>query len=317
MIETIRTYNSQFDFKPEIINEHLINKNYKHILLSGMGGSHLSAGILKTIQPDLDIYIHKDYDLPPFSKTFLESGLLIASSYSGNTEEVLSFYDKAKQLYDLPILCITCGGKLLDRAQKNNDPYIILPQTDFVPRTALGISTIALASVLKDKTIMHKLQNIRLDIDSLEQKAQHIVEHISNKIPLIYSSNQNMHLAYNWKIKMNETAKIMAFCNTIPESNHNELESYEFEKHLDMFVPIFLKDVSDDVRVQKRFSTFEDILKEQHINPVLIDISNTDIYQKIYTSIVLGDFVSLLLAYNSGVPQAEVPLIEKFKNKLI
>ena len=317
MIETIRAYNSQFDFKPEIINEHLINKNYKHIVLCGMGGSHLSAGILKTIEPRTDIYIHKDYDVPPFSKIFLESGLLIASSYSGNTEEVLSFYDKIKQLYDLPVLCITCGGQLLERAQKNNDPYIILPQTDFVPRTALGISTIALASVLKDKYILRGLQSIQLDIKTLEQQAQDIVGALVNKIPLIYSSNQNMHLAYNWKIKMNETAKIMAFCNTIPESNHNELESYEFEKHLDMFVPIFLKDSSDDVRVQKRFSTFEDILKEQQSNPISIDISSTDIYQKIYNTIVLGDFVSVLLAHTNGVPQAEVPLIEKFKNKLI
>ena len=317
MRETIRTYNSQFAFDPHIINEHLIHKNYKRIILCGMGGSHLCAGILKTICPDIDIHIHKDYDIPHFPKIVLESSLLIASSYSGNTAEVISFYDKIKQLYDLPVLCISTGGILLERAQKNNDPYIILPHTEFVPRTALGISTIALASILKDKTILNALRTIQLDIDQLESQASNIVSTISNKIPIIYSSNQNVHIAYNWKIKMNETAKKIAFYNSIPESNHNELEGYEFDSMSEMCIPVFLKDSLDDVRVQKRFSVFESILKEKNITPLCIEISEQNIYKKIFNSIVLADFVTIMLAEKYNFPQSEVPLIEEFKKRLI
>lgn len=316
MKEILRTYNTQFTFTPEVINEHLIAKNFKHIILSGMGGSHLSAGILKTIEPGIDIYVHRDYDLPPFSKSFLESGLLVASSYSGNTEEVLSFYKKIKQLYDFPVLCIVCGGELLELAQKNNDPYIVLPHTDFVPRTALGSTTLALAKVLKDKNIYQQLCNLQLDTEHLEQKAQELVSVFKQKTPIFYASNQNLHLAYNWKIKFNETAKQMAFYNTFPESNHNELEAYEFMSDSN-FMPVLMLDSNDHPRIQKRFSVFEEILQKKGIQCLRIDMSNQDIYQKVFNTIVLGDFLTAFLAESKGYPQAQVPLIEDFKQKLI
>ncbi len=317
MKEIIRTYNTQFEFVPTIINEHLIRKNFKQVILCGMGGSHLPAGILKTIEPGIDIYVHRDYDLPPFSKAFLESSLLIASSYSGNTEEVISFYKKAKQLYDFPVLCISLGGELLQLAQSNNDPYIVLPQSEFVPRTALGLSSIALASVFKDKNLVYTLQNISLDIADLERQSESIAQKMNNKTPIFYASTTNLHLAYNWKIKCNETAKILAFSNVFPEANHNEIEGYEYIQNSSTFLPTLLRDTSDSVRIQKRFDVFEEILKEKNIDYLVIDISHSNTAQKVFRSIVLGDFVTASIAEINTVPQAEVPLIESFKKRLV
>ncbi len=316
MKDVLRTYNSQFNFIPTVHNEHLIAKNFKQIVLCGMGGSHLSAGLLKTIEPGIDIYVHRDYDLPPYSKTFLESSLLIASSYSGNTEETLSFYKKIKQLYDFPVLCISEGGELLELARLNNDPYIELPQTDFVPRTALGIVARALSFVLKDKKIFHELGLINLEIGEIEKKAQDIVENLQKKIPIFYGSTQNISLVYNWKIKFNETAKKVAFYNIFPESNHNELESYEFDQSIDSFIPIFFIDDSDDIRIQRRFNIFKKILEEKGVTYYELDITNKNIYQKVFENIVLGDFVSASIAERENLPQKEVPLIEEFKKDL-
>lgn len=317
MKEILRTYNEQFKFQPEMVNEHLIRKNFKQIILCGMGGSHLAAGILKTIEPGIDIYVHRDYDIPPYSKAFLESSLLVASSYSGNTEEVLSFYNKIKQLYDLPVLCVSLGGQLLKLAQKNNDPYIILPETQFVPRTALGITSIALAYLFKNKEIFYKLQNIEINILNIEQQVEEIVIVLKDKIPVFYSSNQNMQLAYNWKIKCNETAKQLAFYSVFPEANHNELEGYEYVEKKSNILPVLLKDKDDHTRIQKRFDAFESILMEKEIEYISMDISNIDIYKKVFNTVILGDFVTARIAQLQGYPQAEVPLIEAFKNKLV
>lgn len=317
MIETLRTYNSQFNFIPEVVNVHLISKNYKQIVLCGMGGSHLAAGILKTVQPGIDIYVHRDYDLPPYSKIFLENSLLIACSYSGNTEEVLSFYTKIKQLYDFPVLVIACGGELLSLAQKNNDPYIILPHTEFVPRTALGIMSRAIAYILKEKDIFNYLGNIELNVSNIEEYSNQIVKHISSKTPIVYASNQNLHLAYNWKIKFNETAKKIAFLNIIPESNHNELEGFEFDEKTNQYMIILLTDSLDHPRIQKRFTILKEIFKEKSIDYLEIDISNKDVYKKVFETIVLGDFVCAYLAKQNNLPIADVPLIEQFKRKLV
>lgn len=317
MKEILRTYNSQFTYVPEITNEHIINKHAKHIVLCGMGGSHLPAGILKTLNPGIDIYVHRDYDLPPFSKIFLEQSTLVAMSYSGNTEEVISFYKKAKQLYDLPVVCIAKGGVLIELAQQNNDPYIILPQSDFVPRTALGYSTIALATLFKDKVLYTELTHLALDLPSIEDRAVPIFENIKNIVPVFYASNQNLHIAYNWKIKMNETAKQTAFYNVFPEANHNELEAYDFFDTTSQITPVILRDNQDDIRIQKRFDMFTQILVEKNIKHIVVDISNQNTLAKVFGAIVLGDFVTTYLAEYKGVPIAEVPLIEDFKKRII
>lgn len=317
MKEILRTYNSQFEYVPEITNEHIINKHAKQIVLCGMGGSHLPAGILKTIDPGVDIYVHRDYDLPPFSKIFLEQSTLVAMSYSGNTEEVISFYKKAKQLYDLPVVCIAKGGMLIELAKQNNDPYIILPQSDFVPRTALGYSTIALASLFKDKTLYNQITQLVLDVVSIESNSVSIFEKIKNTTPVLYASNQNLHIAYNWKIKMNETAKQIAFYNVFPEANHNELEAYDFFDQTSQITPVILRDNQDDIRIQKRFDVFIQILIEKNIRHIVIDISNQNLPAKVFGALVLGDFVTSQLAQSKDVPISEVPLIEDFKKRII
>ena len=316
MKEILLTYNSQFLFEPIIVNEHLIAKNFKHVVLCGMGGSHLAAGLLKMIEPGIDIYVHRDYDIPPFSKSFLESGLLIASSYSGNTEEVISFYKKIKQLYDLPVLVIAQGGELLELAQKNNDPYIQLPQTEFVPRTSLGITTCALASVYKDKKLLNLIHTLQLDLNTIETKSVQLAEQLIQKTPIFYASNSNLHLVYNWKIKFNETAKKIAFYNVFPESNHNELESYEFDAAAQNYIPVLFIDSSDHPQIKKRFSVFKEILSKKSIQYLEIDISHSNNMYKVFNTIVLGDFVADYIAEKVGVPSSEVPLIEEFKKHI-
>lgn len=317
MIETLKKYNEQFKFVPEIINEHLVHKHFKRIILCGMGGSHLPAGIIQTIDPSISIIIHSDYDLPPYEKTFLEDSLLIASSFSGTTAEVISFYKKTKQLYDLPVLCISTGGELLELAIANNDPYILLPKSEFVPRTALGYSTIALACVYKDKKILYALKNIHLNMEELEEKSKSMIDICHSKIPLIYTSLKNKNIGYNWKIKFNETSKKMAFCNVCPEFNHNELESYEYLTSNTHMLPIILIDEEDDSRIKKRFEVFIEILKEKNIEHLIIDISNVDIITKVFSAIVLGDFLTTYVAQANDVPSSKVPLIESFKRSLI
>jgi glucose/mannose-6-phosphate isomerase len=317
MIETLRTYNTQFSFIPEIVNEHLVKKHFKHVILCGMGGSHLPAGLLKTIKPGIEIYVHQDYDLPPFEKSFFESALLVASSFSGNTVEVVSFYKKAKQLFDLPVVCIATGGELIDLARQNKDPYVLLPQTEFVPRTALGISTRALAHVMGERKILQDMSLLTIDVVAVESEGKLYSDRLRDKIPVFYASFPNLHLAYNWKIKSNETGKIQAFYNVFPEANHNELEAYEFSGSLSCIMPVIMRDSSDDVRVQKRFDAFESILTEKNIEYLIVDISDPDPCKKVFRAIVLGDFFSVAVASRRQVPQSEVPLIEEFKRRLI
>ena len=57
----------------------------------------------------------------------------------------------------------------------------------------------------------------------LENKGRSLAKMIKNRIPVVCASPRNRHLAYDWKIRFNETAKIHAFSLSLPEMNHNEL----------------------------------------------------------------------------------------------
>src|SRR3989344_8305519 len=95
MKEAIELFAEQFDYEPEIKNGGNFRLNEKLVVV-GMGGSALAPGLVRVWKPETDIVIHKSYGLPAMSAEDLKKRLVILSSYSGNTEEVLEAYEEAK-----------------------------------------------------------------------------------------------------------------------------------------------------------------------------------------------------------------------------
>src|SRR4030042_53982 len=95
------------------------------VVILGMGGSaiggdlvrSLAAGIAKPI-----IFVNREYELPPFAD---DRTLVIASSYSGNTEETLSAFSQALNT-GCKKLAVTTGGKLKGLAEKANVPALTI-----------------------------------------------------------------------------------------------------------------------------------------------------------------------------------------------
>ena len=102
----------------------------------------LPGRILKMIMPG--VVLHEDYDLPP---TLPRAALAICISWSGNTEETVSAYQKAREM-NLETLVITSGGTLTELAQKNSTPLVLLPNDDVQPRMAVGYMTGALLEIM-------------------------------------------------------------------------------------------------------------------------------------------------------------------------
>ena len=87
MSTAIKNFADQFTYQPVIENAKRLKKYDRYFVL-GMGGSHLAADLALLANPTLPLSIHSDYGLP---STILQSKrpLVIASSYSGNTEEII------------------------------------------------------------------------------------------------------------------------------------------------------------------------------------------------------------------------------------
>lgn len=320
MDQAILNFNKQFLFEPIIENADKLGV-HKHYVLGGMGGSHLAAGILKTYSPGIELYVHRDYGLPNYDEEFLKESLFIANSYSGNTEETIDFAEEAYSR-GFSVAVITTGGKLLEFAKKNNLPYILIPDTGIQPRSALGYSLIAIATFLDQKGCIEEARSLVEIIkpEDFKKAGEDLAKSLSGKVPVIYSSLSNLNITYNWKIKFNETGKIPAFYNILPELNHNEMNGFDIvestKKLGEPFHFIFLKDKDDHPRVQKRMDVVEKIYEEKGLPVTSLYIEGAGKLERIFTSLLLADWTAFYIALNNGQDPEKVPLIEEFKKRL-
>lgn len=123
MYKAIKNFPQQFVYKPVVENVNRLKKYDKFVVL-GMEGPNLAPDLLKIHAPYLDIICHRSYGLPKINLSVLKKSLIIASSYSSNTEEVIDGFKEALK-YKPPIVVIATDGKLLKLAKSNKIPYKI------------------------------------------------------------------------------------------------------------------------------------------------------------------------------------------------
>lgn len=321
MSEAVKNFAKQFAFEPIIENgDGFVVK--KKIIIAGMGGSALAAGLLKTWKPDLDLRVHKDYGLPLIPDPEKPETLVIASSYSGNTEETFDAYQQAGA-QGIARVVLAIGGKLLETAKKDGIPYIQLPNTGIQPRSALGFSFkahlkfLGLTNALKEISALAK----EFDPSAFEDDGKNLADELRGCVPVIYSSARNESIAYNWKIKFNETGKIPAFYNVLPELNHNEMTGFdvkETSRHLsEKFFFIFLRDHTDHPRIQKRMTILEGLYNDRGLPVRVIDLEGVHPFYKIFSSLVLADWAAVYTAEQYGLESEQVPMVEEFKKLVV
>ena len=322
MYEAIKNFEKQFLYEPEIKNQEIFAKKTSFVVV-GMGGSALAPKLLKTWKPSLRITVHSDYGLPEISNEKSKNTLFLLSSYSGNTEEVIDAFQKAKK-QNLNMAVIATGGELLKLAVKNKIPYIQLPDTGIQPRSALGFSIKALLKIIGEESELEKIKELATSLQpaDYEKDGKHLAEKIKNYVPVIYASSRNLFIAYNWKIKLNETGKTPAFYNVFPELNHNEMNSFDIKnttKELDnKFYFIILKDADDDPRILKRMDVLEKLYKARGLSVQTLELKKEkNIWLKIFSSLILADWMAYYTALGYGLDPEQVPMVEEFKKLIL
>lgn len=296
------------------------------IAISGMGGSALAAETLK-VWPGIPkpLIVSRNYSLPEFIN---KRSLVIISSFSGNTEETLSALDDAKAK-GANIVIVANGGKLKDRAANEGIPFVQLPDC-IQPRIAAGYSLNAFVSILEAAGIVsgavaelnaigekHKdlAKAWAADVSTAENPAKRIAEEIAGTTPIIYAGIL-FGSAYKWKIGFNENAKNLAWCNQLPEFNHNEFIGWSSHPIEKPFTIVNLLSTFDHPRVQKRFVISEKLLSGKRPESIDIQAKGDNILEQIVWIELLGSMVSAYVAILNGVNPTPVDLVENFKKEL-
>lgn len=304
---------------------HLTRRPINKILLCGMGGSALMGDFFSYFQaagfaplsPAVPVLTHRSYNLPANAD---QNTLVICVSYSGQTEEALSAFNKAKEA-DLEVAGITCGGELAELFQKYKTPWVKIPQSNIPPRASLGYQLAAMVKLLMAYGLLandaqHALADLPRKITplNLENSAKMLCAKLNHKVPVIYSSQDNRVLARLWKICLNENAKIPAFFNYFPELNHNEMVGWT--KNLGAFHILLMRDKDDLPRIKKRMDLTAELLRNQHLPVDSIEISGDDALEKIFWALSFGEWLSYHLALFYGIDPTPVVMVEELKKRL-
>lgn len=300
----------------------------ENVIVGGMGGSALAAEIL-ACWPGLDrpFQIVKNYELPSYTG---DNTLFIASSYSGNTEETLAALDEAEQKGAM-IAVICAGGKLAELAKEKNYPLYEIP-SGLQPRMAVFYNFAALTQLLAAVGCFpqERVGELHEAADWLGEQGKGLLPEVpkennsAKKIALelvgnsvvIYSGPKTFPAAYKWKININENAKTIAWCNQLPEFNHNEFQGWISHPVEKPYKIVDIRSSLEHPRVQARFKITEKLLSGKRPHPEVVEPEGDSLLKQLLWAIQLGDFVSLYLALLNGLNPTPVELIEKLKVEL-
>lgn len=322
---------SQTTFEAEVKLPDHDNREIKNIVIAGMGGSALAALIVKKwLETEIKqpIEIIRNYHLPA---SVGQNTLVIASSYSGNTEEVISALYQAIAA-GAQVATVSSHGQLEEIAKRKNIAYVKLPP-NFQPRMAVIYSLRALVKILINFNIIgeDKYEEIAQTADFLKSEseqwiasansetnlAKQIATYAAGRSALFLSSNEMSAVAYKWKISWNENAKNVSFWNEYPEFNHNEFLGWSSHPIEKLFAIFNLRSSFDDERTQKRFEISDRLLSGKRPAAHNIELKGSTPLEQMLWGSILADFASIYLAILNNVNPTPVELIEKLKIELV
>ncbi len=300
------------------------------IVVTGLVGSAIGGDLLGSYLGEeirAPIFVNRNYGLPRFVD---EDTLLFAVSYSGNTEETISAYQKAIERR-AKVMAITSGGKLRDLCRTGGVPAIIIP-AGMPPRTAIGYLFLPMLAALAETGLIEdKLKEIEETISLLgelkktlepssrlpQNQAKELAEKLVGKLILIYGSDHLEAVCLRWKTQINENSKSLAYTVAFPELNHNEIVGWEGMEELRSKIEvIILRDRGEPDRIKSRIEITKSVIGDRPSEVEEVWSQGDSILARLFSLIYLGDWVSFYLAILQGVDPTPVKSIDLLKRKL-
>lgn len=302
-----------------------------HVVVAGMGGSALSAGLVQSWlakQLGVSFEIVRTYSLPNYVD---KNTLVIASSYSGNTEETLSCLAEATEK-SAQVGILASGGKMIETATEQSIAHVAVPSglqprmsTLYMLRGLIALLIefgIVAASALDDiaetsKWLQEETANWLPTVSTDKNESKQYALLAVGKTPVFYGGALTAPLAYKWKISWNENAKNTAFWNQYPEFNHNEFMGWASHPVDKPFAIFDLVSPLEHPQILKRFQISDKLLSGKRPKANTINLRGDTLLQQLLWGCILADFTSIYVAILNGVDPTPVDLIEKLKVELV
>ena len=334
-LKTLESFDIQgmhkvYDIWPKIARESFESEQNEasfdgidHIVFAGMGGSGAIGDIIASILSKTNIHasVIKGYLLP---KTVDSNTLVISTSVSGNTQEILSTLKLANDT-KCKMIAFSSGGKIKEYSIKNDIEFREIPQIHS-PRASFVSFLFSMLKVLKP-VIPLRTNDVYESIKELEIQSKVISSQNLNQdnpalsmaewitgIPLIYYPWGLQSAAIRFKNSLQENVKMHAITEDVIEACHNGIVAWERPSNVQ---PILLEGEDDYFKTKERWNMVKEYFNENGIDFRQVHSVNGSILSKMVNLIYFLDYASIYKAVISKIDPSPVRSIDFIKDRLI
>lgn len=302
-------------------------KDIYNVVVCGMGGSRFTPKTIKElyrkhIKEPYEIV--EDYSLPGYVD---HDTLVILSSYSGTTEEVLSCYEDAKKR-GARITAVSASKIIDGLAYVFNPKYNPSGQPriggGYLLMGHLGILQALHLLDIEDKEVADAIAFVRdvgekftATVPTDQNLAKQLATLIKDKHVFIITAEFLKGFGNGFANQINETGKMISDYRYIPELNHHLMEGLKRPETLHQNgLFLFFKSHCYNAPVQKRFGITRDVVEKQHVATHEIELTGPNKLSQVLEAFTLSGFTTFYLAMLYDTDPVAIPWVTYFKDQL-
>jgi len=300
----------------------------RNITVAGMGGSAIGGDLAAALLADelkVPMSVHRDYGLPAFVGP---ESLVIASSYSGNTEETLSAFEAARAR-GARVLALTTGGRLAELARAASLPVVSFSYKAR-PRATLGYSLGLVLGALAKVGLVRDLSGDidlaladlgklgeRVDERARTNDAKKLARELYGRVVVAYGAGVMGVLARRVKGQWNENAKNWSAYDVMSELNHNAVVGFPNPPIAkEALTVLLLRSDRDNPRHKIRFDVTRELLDRAQIPHRTLQFAGRNMLSEALQTVLFTDYVSFYVALLNGADPSPNDAIDYLKDRL-
>ena len=302
-----------------------LDSDWSGVICLGMGGSGSGGRFLKSLadaEGGLPIVVWSDYGLPSW---WGPDWLVLATSYSGDTEETLGGVREALESGGT-VIGVSSGGQLAEMLEGSDDCILLSVPGGQAPRSAFGhifgtqlaaCWAMGLLSSPSEAEISSMLERLRTtssgaDLIGGDGMSEMMARSMQGREIGIISPAELGPAGYRFSCQINENSDGFANSSDVPEMNHNEIVAWATEGASRVLIVLTSEEMHP--RTQARVGWMLDNIESEVV--WRIECEGESLLERLLYAAHVTDWGSIALALVNGINPSEMAAIDSLKAHL-
>tara|TARA_B100000809_G_scaffold51408_1_gene46635 strand:+ start:1923 stop:2963 length:1041 start_codon:yes stop_codon:yes gene_type:complete len=302
-----------------------VDSDWSGVICLGMGGSGAGGRFLKSLadaEGGLPIVVWSDYGLPSW---WGPDWLILATSYSGDTEETLDGVREALESGGT-VIGVSSGGQLAEMLEGSDDCILLSVPGGQAPRSAFGhifgtqlaacwaMGLLSSPSEAEISSMLERLRTTSSEADLIggDGMSEMMARSMQGREIGIISPAELGPAGYRFSCQINENSDGFANSSNVPEMNHNEIVAWATEGASRVLIVLTSEEMHP--RTQARVGWMLDNIESEVV--WRIECEGESLLERLLYAAHVTDWGSIALALVNGINPSEMAAIDSLKAHL-